>query len=109
MSNKSQKKAQKKIPRLLKPAEFDRKKIPRLLKPKNHQKKIRFMLSVPARCRTCGNYMSEGTKFNSRVEQVTEETYLGIEIYRFYFKCTNCFAELTIKTDPTNCGYLLFA
>ncbi|WZZ53722.1 hypothetical protein YC2023_053829 [Brassica napus] len=63
------------------PAEFDRKKIPRLLKPKNHQKKIRFMLSVPARCRTCGNYMSEGTKFNSRVEQVTEETYLGIEIY----------------------------
>ncbi|KAG2286801.1 hypothetical protein Bca52824_046405 [Brassica carinata] len=68
------------------PAEFDPKKIRCLLKPKNHQKKIRFMLPVPARCRKCGNYMSEGTKFNSRVEQVTKETYLGIEIYRFYFK-----------------------
>ncbi|CAF2279422.1 BnaA04g11300D [Brassica napus] len=91
------------------PADFDPKKIPCFLKPKNHQKKIRFMLPVPARCNKCGNYMSEGTKFNRRVEQVTEETYLGIEIYRFYFKCTNCSAELTIKTDPKNCGYLLFA
>ena len=91
------------------PADFDQKKIPRLLKPKNHQKKNRFMLPVPARCNKCGNYMSEGTKFNRRVEQVTEETYLGIEIYRFYFKCTDCSADLTIKTDPKNCGYLLFA
>ncbi|CAN7059482.1 unnamed protein product [Brassica rapa subsp. trilocularis] len=70
------------------PADFDPKKIPRLLKPKNHQKKNRFMLPVPARCNKCGNYMSEGTKFNRRVEQVTEETYLGIEIYRFYFNCS---------------------
>ncbi|CAF2275021.1 unnamed protein product [Brassica rapa] len=70
------------------PADFDPKMIPRLLKPKNHQKKNRFMLPVPARCNKCGNYMSEGTKFNRRVEQVTEETYLGIEIYRFYFNCS---------------------
>ncbi|KAG2307899.1 hypothetical protein Bca52824_027647 [Brassica carinata] len=87
------------------PADFDPKKIPRIRKPKNHQKKIRFMLPVRARCNKCGNYMSEGTKFNSREEQVTEETYLGIKIYRFYFKCTNCSTELTIKTDPKNCGY----
>lgn len=83
------------------PADFDQKKIP----PKNHQEKNRFMLPVPARCNNCGNYMSEGTKFNSRAEQVTDETYLGINIYRFYFECTNCSAELTIKTDPMNGGY----
>ncbi|KAJ0260626.1 hypothetical protein HA466_0068040 [Hirschfeldia incana] len=98
--------AERKVVNKYLPADFDPKKIPRLRKPKIHQKKIRFMLPVRARCNNCGNYMSEGTKFNSREEEVTDETYLlGIQIYRFYFKCTNCSAELTIKTDPMNCGY----
>lgn len=87
------------------PPDFDPRKIPRIKKPKNQQKKIRFMLPVRVRCNTCGNYMSEGTKFNCRDEDVITETYLGIKIHRFYIKCTKCLAEVTIKTDPRNHSY----
>ncbi|KAL9277720.1 putative CWC16 protein [Arabidopsis thaliana] len=75
------------------PPDFDPKKIHRIKKPKNQQKKIRFMLPVRVRCNTCGNYMSEGTKFNCREEDFITETYLGIKIHRFYIKCTKCLAE----------------
>ncbi|EOA25376.1 hypothetical protein CARUB_v10018707mg [Capsella rubella] len=87
--------------------DFDPNKKPRLQKPKNQQTKIRFMLPVRVRCNTCGNYMSEGTKFNCREEEVINETYLGNKIHRFYIKCTRCLAEVTIKTDPKNNGYIV--
>lgn len=57
------------------------------------------------RCNTCGDYIAKGKKFNARKETVEEETYLGLKVFRFYFKCPRCMAEITFKTDPRNMDY----
>lgn len=57
------------------------------------------------RCATCGEYIYKGKKFNARKEDVENEDYLGIRIYRFYIKCTRCLQEISFKTDPRNTDY----
>jgi hypothetical protein len=57
------------------------------------------------KCKTCGEYIYKGKKFNARKEDVENEDYLGIRIYRFYIKCTRCLQEISFKTDPRNTDY----
>lgn len=57
------------------------------------------------RCKTCGEYIYRGKKFNARKEDVIGKTYLGIQVYRFYIKCTKCLAEITFLTDPASQDY----
>lgn len=90
------------------PPDFDPAKLPRGQKgDKNQQMKVRMMLAMSVRCGTCGNYMYKGTKFTMRMEDVVGEEYLGIRIFRFYFHCKSCAAEITMKTDPKNSDYQL--
>ncbi len=58
-----------------------------------------FYFFVLNRCKTCGEYIYKGKKFNARKEDVMGETYLGIQIYRFYIKCTKCLREITFKVS----------
>ncbi|RWS11258.1 coiled-coil domain-containing protein 9-like protein [Dinothrombium tinctorium] len=89
------------------PPDFDPTKIPRLRLPKNRQYTVRIMTPCNMRCNTCGDYISKAKKFNARKETVESESYLGLKIFRFYFKCPKCMAEITFKTDPKNCDYEL--
>lgn len=56
--------------------------------PKNRQYTVRLMAPFNMRCKTCGEYIYKGKKFNARKEDVENEDYLGIRIYRFYIKVT---------------------
>ncbi|CAK8683245.1 unnamed protein product [Clavelina lepadiformis] len=87
------------------PPDYDPSKIPKLKRAKDRQYVIRVMAPFNMRCKTCGNYIYKGTKFNARMETVQDENFLGLRIYRFYIKCTKCVAEITFKTDPENMDY----
>lgn len=87
------------------PPDFDPLKLKKPKMPPDKQVKTRMMLPFTCKCSVCGTYLHIGTKFNMRKETVTDETYLGIEIIRFFFKCTRCTTEITMKTDPKNHDY----
>lgn len=87
------------------PWDFDPDKASKIKLSNIGQFSVRMMLPFTVRCNSCGEFMYAGKKFNTRKETAQGETYLGIAIQRFYFKCTNCGAEFAIKTDPKNCDY----
>eukprot|EP00389_Voromonas_pontica_P016051 GDKH01025102.1.p1 GENE.GDKH01025102.1~~GDKH01025102.1.p1 ORF type:complete len:322 (+),score=52.78 GDKH01025102.1:152-1117(+) len=79
-------------------------------KPKKpRQMEVRMMMPFSMCCATCKEFVYIGTKFNSRVEKVKGEDYLGIAIWRFYGKCPNCRGEFAFKTDPKHAEYVLEA
>lgn len=91
------------------PPDFD----PRQLQRKKHGPKptgprvqtVRLMAPFSMKCTSCGEYIYKGRKFNARKETPENERYLGIQIYRFYIRCTRCSSEITFKTDPKNQDY----
>ncbi|XP_011160296.1 splicing factor YJU2 [Solenopsis invicta] len=87
------------------PPDFDPSKIPRMKLARNRQYTVRLMAPFNMRCKTCGEYIYKGKKFNARKEDVEGDNYLGIRIYRFYIKCTRCLQEISFKTDPKNTDY----
>ncbi|KEP62535.1 UNVERIFIED_CONTAM: hypothetical protein HHA_207400 [Hammondia hammondi] len=68
---------------------------------------VRMMFPFTLQCASCKEFVYVGTKFNSRVERVQGEDYLGIVKWRFYGRCPNCRGEICFKTDPKNGDYVL--
>lgn len=71
------------------------------------QHNVRMMLPFSIKCNFCENFIKIGTKFQMRKETCQNESYLGIEIYRLYFKCKLCYSEMCFKTDPKNNDYVM--
>ena len=89
------------------PPDFDPTKLPKLKQQRNRQFVIRIMAPFSIRCKTYGEYIYKGRKFNSKMERVENETYLGLRIYRFYIRCTKFIPEITFKTDPEHTDYVM--
>lgn len=91
------------------PPDFDPNNIPRSKVVRNGTFGVRLMAPCNMKCNTCGEYIAKGKKFNSRKEDVNDERFLGLRIYRFYIKCPMCMAEIVFKTDPEHTDYILEA
>ncbi|AEO56264.1 hypothetical protein MYCTH_2300994 [Thermothelomyces thermophilus ATCC 42464] len=92
------------------PPDFDPSLVGRARKPKTQGPKVqtvRLMAPFSLRCVSCGEYMYRGRKFNARKETPPGEKYLGIQLYRFYIRCTRCSAEIVFRTDPKNQDYVV--
>lgn len=85
------------------PRQLTRKKGPKPTGPRVQT--VRLMAPFSMKCTSCGEYIYKGRKFNARKETPENEKYLGIQIYRFYIRCTRCSSEITFKTDPKNQDY----
>jgi hypothetical protein len=66
---------------------------------------VRLMTPFSMQCRKCGTFVPKSKKFNARKQTPVGENYLGIQIYRFFFRCPGCSGELVFSTDPKNNDY----
>ncbi|KAI0167010.1 DUF572-domain-containing protein [Hypoxylon sp. FL1284] len=90
------------------PPDFDPSQLKRVRGPKATGPKVQTVrLAAPfsMKCTSCGEYIYKGRKFNARKETPQDEKYLGIQIFRFYIRCTRCSGQITFKTDPKNQDY----
>ncbi|KAI1075286.1 DUF572-domain-containing protein [Whalleya microplaca] len=90
------------------PPDFDPSQVKRVRGAKNagpRVQTVRLMAPFSMKCTSCGEYIYRGRKFNARKETPPDEKYLGIQIFRFYIRCTRCSAQITFKTDPKNQDY----
>jgi len=88
------------------PPDFDPSKLPKAKGKRNRQFVQRVMVPFNMQCNTCHEYIYKGKKFNMRRETADGENYLGLKIFRFYFRCPNCIADISFKTDLENCDYI---
>ena len=86
--------AERKVLNKYYPSDFDPDKL-RTIEQKRTAKicNVRMMLPMTMKCYTCGTYTYIGTKCNMKVEPVQDEDYLGITLYRFYYRCSNCYSN----------------
>ena len=68
-------------------------------------KKIRFMVPIPIKCRICLFKILKGKKINAIKEKVLNKRYTGINFLRFYFHCLKCMSGLSIVTDLKELKY----
>lgn len=68
---------------------------------------MRMMFPFTLECSNCKDFVYVGTKFNSKVERIRGEDYLGIALWRFYGRCPHCRNQVVMRTDPKNTDYIL--
>lgn len=67
---------------------------------------VRLMTPFSMRCTRCGTFIPKAKKFNARKAVPASEKYLGIQKFRFYFRCPECSGEISFITDPKNMDYV---
>lgn len=87
------------------PPDFDPSKLPRRKFDYDAPMGIRMMLPFSLSCLSCGHYMYQGKKFNSKKETAKGMDYLGIKRLRFVIKCEVCNNRISFLTDPKNQDY----
>ncbi|KAK7851729.1 coiled-coil domain-containing protein 94 like protein [Quercus suber] len=66
-----------------------------------------FVLPINIRCNACSQYLYQGTHLVVYKEEVLDERYLDFECCLICLKCTNCSAEIWIRSDPENRDYFV--
>ena len=72
---------------------------------------MRLFLPIRLRCDACGFRHDMATPFAAHKEDLTAgERYIGApKVFRFYFKCLRCRAQIIYKTGPEENHYTVKA